>query len=1477
MSKQLDHTQNPVTLFDVTSDAGLEPQPAGGGEKIRFWCPTCEAEGRPRAGKSRNAWGYVDSGRWFCASNRDSHGGWAGDIAGDRPLSDIPRRRYIAPVPEGDIGALWQAAGDHQPDDARLTISRWAETVRGWDGEAAYLAGCWSDFRVVGPELGKVEKTIGRSLAKDKAHPIIAALRNPAGEVQSLVRCWDGQGEKPDVKRKALASRFVGAMDCPTYGSIPYAVDAAKSGRPVFITEGLPDTVAAYALTRSVYGECVGTYTAQGAARVGKALAGQLEAAGVSGATVYLLVQEDECKRGVVASHGWRDALVEALAGSQSVHVVDLAEVKAARGVSAKTFDVADLLRDGGELAELMAVARVADRVVERVEAVEAVEAAGLPEYLLPGRAAAIFDAIEAPERDRETLGVASEPTGPRGPGDEAPPKPWTPSTGRIPTDMRRAFGLVLDRGITDGRYLRADVMAEADGFPCVMMRCPTGTGKTHSIAAELRRLTAAERRDLRVLSISHRRTLVGELRTRLELSHTHLTASGEVEITQAKCRSLAVCADSISAVWRQVTADHEFDGIDVLVLDESESTMAHVHTCQRGPVARAGIFDALRNLCRASTKIIAADATLSAFTVEALAELVGLDVPDLLERSALIEDRRNRSSLSPLDVVWLDRGADAAMAARQMASDSVPFFYHAGSKARARAIHRECAELSPDRRWVLITGDHDDESGAAFLADPNGWIEEHRGKIGGVIYTAALESGVSIDVQLGEVADSVIVEAEGHQTWQQVIQAASRARRAGRWLIHAPTAGKAAWLDRDELARALLEGREDSTAGVTKIARGGWTMPDAWRRHREARDAEHFAAYVRARVHGDLSRVRLGLDLWAYLSAEGYVIRHPDREPADLEAERKAVGQQLAERRDEIKAEKIAEVVAADDSGLTVAEAQAVLDGSGDVELRPAAYKRTVREFYGCDPTEAVVEFDDGGKGRSSIARWVELAAMLYGNHESVQAADEVEIDVAAGATERTRRTVVAWAVLSAFGVTPEMAMGAAKGRIHLDANDEEEELIRLHIDAEDHARVWSWVSDRRIRDAVKLAVGCDAWRQIPKADRARVVDALKAAQDGASEGVTGVDSYKEKDPTRYSPVELPEGHTLNRLLTMAAKRLGLVIRSRLVREGGEVYRALFFDVQRSRMIRELSGAHYARMTGSELPSLDRETAEDVAERHTAELNEMIERVDAGWSEPEEIDELLLRHAIEVDAVVGVAAGAPVQPDSAQIDRLIELGDLYDWRGCHWERRSSDIPILDDEALYERLIYLAGQAVSAGLVRRAVDWPGVPWTEAVTTGRPLVGVWYDRSKLYRMLMAWFARPKASRGRRPTLADVAETRIVVLTPPPMWADLSPEVQRLRWLGVVDAAEARCPARGRVLGRAGILRVRPHDHPEKSKRSPAPAVHASSRAQRIGWRAAYSAFVDSYRSAMQMLRAGIDECSFPPEGCRPVRMLPVPGG
>lgn len=160
----------------------------------------------------------------------------------------------------------------------------------------------------------------------------------------------------------------------------------------------------------------------------------------------------------------------------------------------------------------------------------------------------------------------------------------------------------------------------------------------------------------------------------------------------------------------------------------------------------------------------------------------------------------------------------------------------------------------------------------------------------------------------------------------------------------------------------------------------------------------------------------------------------------------------------------------------------------------------------------------------------------------------------------------------------------------------------------------------------------------------------------------------------------------------------------------------------------------------------------------------------------------------------------------------------------------------------------------------------------AVTRGAPLVGVWYDRTELYRRRRAWRAQKPAARGARPVLDDVAREIAVELTPPPMWADLEGDALRARWVELVEVALARYPCPGEPLGVDAACAVDPHTRPVRTKKSPAPMVHTRQGSLRRAWRAAYVAFVETYRAAMGALRAGATAVCFPLEGCRPVCLV-----
>jgi hypothetical protein len=75
------------------------------------------------------------------------------------------------------------------------------------------------------------------------------------------------------------------------------------------------------------------------------------------------------------------------------------------------------------------------------------------------------------------------------------------------------------------------------------------------------------------------------------------------------------------------------------------------------------------------------------------------------------------------------------------------------------------------------------------------------------------------------------------------------------------------------------------------------------------------------------------------------------------------------------------------------------------------------------------------------------------------------------------------------------------------------------------------------------------------------------------------------------------------------------------------------------------------------------------------------------------------------------------------------EAGRLYKWRERFWSRRYRAVVVSDEpEAQIGRLRYLLANGCKEGLVRSPKEWPGASGTEALMTGKPVRGWWFDRS-----------------------------------------------------------------------------------------------------------------------------------------------------
>ncbi len=205
------------------------------------------------------------------------------------------------------------------------------------------------------------------------------------------------------------------------------------------------------------------------------------------------------------------------------------------------------------------------------------------------------------------------------------------------------------------------------------------------------------------------------------------------------------------------------------------------------------------------------------------------------------------------------------------------------------------------------------------------------------------------------------------------------------------------------------------------------------------------------------------------------------------------------------------------------------------------------------------------------------------------------------------------------------------------------------------------------------------------------------------------------------------------------------------------------------------------------------------------------------------------------------------------------EVNRLTGWRGTVFERRYDSAVVTDEEgAQIERLLYILSHGCKEGLVDRPQDWPGVHCAKALIEGEPLTGHWFDRSREY-----------AARNQRQAFDRLryATEETVIFSPLPCWEHLPPEVYRARIKTLVDsiiteAALARSATGRPVEGVESILSRDPQTRPSKLSRSPAPLVHAATKAARKAFYQMYAWFVAAFRSAAEKLKQDDREARFP---------------
>ena len=208
---------------------------------------------------------------------------------------------------------------------------------------------------------------------------------------------------------------------------------------------------------------------------------------------------------------------------------------------------------------------------------------------------------------------------------------------------------------------------------------------------------------------------------------------------------------------------------------------------------------------------------------------------------------------------------------------------------------------------------------------------------------------------------------------------------------------------------------------------------------------------------------------------------------------------------------------------------------------------------------------------------------------------------------------------------------------------------------------------------------------------------------------------------------------------------------------------------------------------------------------------------------------------------------------------------------GTFFERRYSAEPILDDEALLDRLIYVIVNPVKAGLSKSASKWPGVVLFASKSEPEEIAVSWVDRDA-YR-----FARRIARlRGEPPPDSDPFRVPGRLLIGPFDRTDASESPANEIVAAIAarerELREERRRAGLRTLTRKKVLAQSWRDAPRNPNRSPRPLCHTTDLGLLEKFREGYREFVSLFREASELFRGGDRDASFPDWSFPPGRPL-----
>jgi len=208
------------------------------------------------------------------------------------------------------------------------------------------------------------------------------------------------------------------------------------------------------------------------------------------------------------------------------------------------------------------------------------------------------------------------------------------------------------------------------------------------------------------------------------------------------------------------------------------------------------------------------------------------------------------------------------------------------------------------------------------------------------------------------------------------------------------------------------------------------------------------------------------------------------------------------------------------------------------------------------------------------------------------------------------------------------------------------------------------------------------------------------------------------------------------------------------------------------------------------------------------------------------------------------------------------KVGALVGWRGAFWERRYSASPILDDEALLERVRYVLSHGPKEGLVRHCREWPGLSALPLMLDGQPRTFHWFN----------WTRRASGNRLRETRArldrrwAEAEELRLAKLPHPGLQAHCALTNFLRRAVRAIEEQAAR--QHRTFLGRSGVLRQRPHARSAPKQRKPRPPCHTTIPALREAFLERYRGFASAFRKASARWMRGELSAPFPDCAIKP---------